>query len=75
MSAACSTLREELVTALAAARSPVPVSTLRRRVTATRHDCRIGAELRRLEQDGVARFTRDGGWELVSLEDEREVEA
>jgi hypothetical protein len=31
--------------------------------------------LRRLEQDGVARFTRDGGWELVSLEDEREVEA
>ncbi|BCO30014.1 hypothetical protein TspCOW1_01170 [Thiohalobacter sp. COW1] len=44
-------------------------------MTATRHDSRIGAELRRLEQDGVARFTRDGGWELVSLEDEREVEA
>lgn len=75
MSAACSVLRVELVTALAAARSPLPVSILKRRITATRHDSRIGAELRRLEQDGVARFTRDGGWELVSLEDEREVEA
>ena len=75
MSAECSALREELVTALATARSPVPVSTLRRRVTATRHDSRIGSELRRLEHDGVARFTPDGGWELVSLEDEREVKA
>lgn len=74
MSAACATLREELVTALAAARSPLPVSILKRRITATRHDSRIGAELRDLEQDGVTRFTRDGGWELVSLEDEREVE-
>lgn len=73
MSAACSALREELVTALSAARSPLPVSTLRRRVTATRHDSRIGAALRRLEHDGVARFTREGGWELVSHEDQREV--
>jgi hypothetical protein len=75
MSAACSALREELVTTLATARSALPLSTLRRRITATRHDSRIGAELRRLEQDGIARFTPDGGWELVSLEDERRVEA
>lgn len=65
MSAVCSKLREELLAVLTAAQSPVPVSTLRRRITTTRHDSRIGATLRRLEQDGIARFTPDGGWVLL----------
>lgn len=60
-----SSLRVELVTALSLARASVPVSTLKRRVSVTRHESRIASELRRMERDGIARFTRDGGWELV----------
>lgn len=65
MNGQISSLRVELVTVLSVARACVPVSTLKRRVTVTRHESRIGSELRRMERDGIARFTRDGGWELV----------
>ena len=58
-------LRVELVAALALARPPVAVWTLKRRITVTQHESRIGLELRNMERDGIARFTHEGGWQLV----------
>ena len=55
----------ELMAALSLARAPVSVSTLKRRVTVTQHESRIGLELRNMERDGIARFTHEGGWQLV----------
>ena len=58
-------LRVELVAAVSLARAPVSVSTLKRGVTVTQHESRIGLELRNMERDGIARFTHEGGWQLV----------
>lgn len=62
-------LRVELVAALSLARTPVSVSTLKRRITVTQHESRIGLELRNMERDGIARFTHEGGWQLVPRDD------